>query len=469
MTDWQPFSIETEQELLGCILVNNAAFEVAQGIVEAGHFFENLHQQLFEIIAALIKSGKTASPVTVKVFLSSDHDIGGKTVSQYLALLAANATTIVNARDFAMTIRDLADRRLIAEVAKSLDPKNAVDAAELAAWGVEQLDSVVAQRSHNGAPAVTMKQAVTRALDATANAYQNDGKITGLPYGLSDLDYKTLGAQRGELVIMAGRPGMGKTALALGISRTLAKVGFRGQFDSLEMGDVALAQRMISDEMFDTRKLSYWQIRSGRYRAEEFDGIRDAVQRLEELPIKIEQQSGLTVSQIGARARQMKRRGGLDFIVVDHLGLVAPSDRYRGNKNNEIGETTGALKALAKELDIPVFLLAQLSRAVESRDNKRPTLADLRDSGNIEQDADTVIFLYREAYYLGLKEPTPGTPEFDIWTMKMEECWDQLEIIVAKQRSGPVGTVKVRCDIAHNAIRNRIEDDGLPAISGDFA
>ena len=469
MSTWQPFSIETEQELLGCILINNAAFEVVQGIVEAGHFFEILHQQLFEIIAALIKAGKTASPVTVKTFLPSDHDIGGKTVSQYLALLAANATTILNARDFAMTIRDLADRRLIAEVAKSLDPKNAVDAAELAAWGVEQLDGIVAQRSHNGAPAVTMKQAVVRAVDATAHAYQNDGKLTGLPYGLSELDHKTLGAQRGELIVIAGRAGMGKTAIGLGVTRNLGKSGFKGMFVSLEMGDVALTQRMLSDEMYDTGKLSYWQIRSGRYHEREFQWLTDAADRLAELPIKIEQQPQLTVSQIGARARQMKRRGGLDFMTVDHLGLVRASDRYAGNKVNETGETTGALKAIAKELDIPVFLLAQVNRGVESRDDKRPGLSDLRSSGDIEQDADTVMFLYREAYYLGLKEPRAGTPEFDIWTMKMEECWDTLEVIVAKQRSGPVGTVKLKCDIAHNAIRNLHQDDGLPAMSGDFA
>ena len=172
---------------------------------------------------------------------------------------------------------------------------------------------------------------------------------------------------------------------------------------------------------------------------------------------------------IGARARQMKRRGGLNFVVVDHLGLVKASDRYAGSKVNETGETTGTLKALAKELDIPVFLLAQINRGVESRDDKRPTLADLRHSGDIEQDADTVMFLYREAYYLGLKEPRPGTPEFDIWTMDMERCWDQVEILVAKQRSGPTGTIKLVCDIAHNAIRDPHHDDGLPAISGDFA
>ena len=469
MTAWQPFSIETEQEVLGALLTNNTVFEAVQDVLDAGHFFEVIHGQIYEIATTLIKMGKKASPVTVKTFLPSDHDIGGMTVSQYLARLVANATTIVNARDFANTIRDLADRRLIAEVAKSLDPKTAIDAAELAAWGVEMLDQVVAQRSQTGAPAVTLKQSLARSVDAAANAYQSDGKLTGLSYGYSELDHKTLGAQNGELIVIAGRPGMGKTALGLGVTRNMGHAKKIGMFVSLEMGDVALTQRMISDEMYDRQKLSYWQIRSGRFHEKDFEAMTEAVHRLEELPIKIEQQPQLTVAQIGARARQMKRRGGLNFVVVDHLGLVKASDRYAGSKVNETGETTGTLKALAKELDIPVFLLAQINRGVESRDDKRPTLADLRHSGDIEQDADTVMFLYREAYYLGLKEPRPGTPEFDIWTMDMERCWDQVEILVAKQRSGPTGTIKLVCDIAHNAIRDPHHDDGLPAISGDFA
>lgn len=459
-------SIEAEQSLLGAVLVNNEAYEVVQGIVESAHFFEPIHREIFDIAGKLIQLGKVANPVTMLPFIAAGFDMGGMTVREYVARLAAEATTIVNAKDFARAIRDLADRRTVADVGMALKDTAAPDVAELAAWGVDVLDSIVADRSMTGAPAVSLDTAIANAVDKTALAYQNEGKLTGIPTGLTDLDQRTLGAHPGNLIVMAGRPGMGKTALAVTIARNKAKAKYRGIFFSLEMADDELAMRMLSDECYDTGKLEYWQIRSGKYHERYFERIMEAGERLKNLPLKIEQQPALTVAQIGARARQFKRRHGLDYLIIDHLGLIRASGRYAGNKVNETGEITGSLKALAKELGIPIYLLAQLNRGVEAREDKRPSLGDLRHSGDIEQDADTVIMLYRPAYYLAKKAPGAGTSEYLIWAEEMEKVHDRLDAIIEKQRSGPVGTVRLFCDIGSNAIRDKRGemDDETPSM-----
>lgn len=472
MTEYH--SIESEQSLLGAVLMNNAAFAVVDDIVRAEHFFEPIHRTIWEVVTAQVGNGKLCNPVTLRPFLP-EANVGTLSLSEYLAALAADATTIVNAPDYARIIRDLADRRMIIEVGQHLQASAEGDNLVLAAWGVDYLDGIVAAQSMSGAPALNMDQAVTRAIDAAAAAFQSDGKPRGLSYGLTALDNRTLGAMAGDLVVIAGRPGMGKTAFALGVLRNMAKAGNRCLFVSLEMGDVALTTRMISDEIWrPNRKLSYWQISSGKMREEYFQWVIDAGRRLAEFPIRIEQQPGLTVSQIGARARQYKRRHGLKALFVDHLGLVKPSGRYAGNKVNETGEITTGLKALAKELGIPIFLLCQINRGVEQREDKRPTLSDLRNSGDIEQDADTVMILYRPAYYHAKKEPLAGSAEFIIWADEMAKIENRLDVAIEKQRSGPVGTVRLFCDIASNAVRDEIAemDDSLMLPGehmGDFA
>jgi len=458
-TPWQPISLESEQELLGSVLINNAAYEVVSHIVSADHFSEPIHQTLWGIFEQLISAGKLASPKTVKVFLPSDHDIGGMTVSQYLAKLAANASTVIYAKDHAQIVRELADRRAIMAVGDQLMAPGPAETAKLAGWAVDELDAIASANQPESMRAMTMPAAIIRAVDAAATAYQNEGKLLGIPYGLSDLDAKTLGAQRGHLIVIAARPSMGKSAIALCIARNMAKAGYAGVFYSLEMGDIELTQRMIADEIFDDGRMTYWQIRSGRFHESVFQRIQEAAERLSTLPLVIEQQPGLTVSQIAARARQRKRRGKLDFMVVDHLGLIASSGRYSGSRVNEIGEMTASLKGLAKELDCALFLLAQLNRAVESRENKRPQLSDLRESGSIEQDADTVIMLYRKAYYLERSEPAAGSAEFLVWQKDMEECHNELQLLIEKQRAGPVGTVKVFCDIGCNSVRSSYNND----------
>ena len=456
--------VGVEQELLGAVLVNNAAFSIADEIVQADHFFEPLHKQIWEVFGSLIRMGKHCSPSTVKTFLPAGVLIGEMTLSQYIAHLAANATTVINAPDFARIIRDLAQRRLMIEVGQELQQSQEQDNLALASWAVDYLDGVVSSQSENSAPAMDMDKAAIRAVDAAAEAYRNHGKPRGISYGLQAVDDRTLGAMPGDLVVVAGRPGMGKTAFALSILRNMAHAGERVLFVSLEMGDVALTTRMISDEMWRPRqRFSYWQISSGRFREEAFQRIADAAKVIGKLPIRIEQQPGLTVAQIGARARQYKRRHGLKVLVIDHLGLVKASGRYAGNKVYETGEITGGLKALAKELGVPVILLCQINRGVEQREDKRPTLSDLRNSGDIEQDADTVMILYRAAYYLAKKEPLAGSAEFIIWSDEMAKVENRLEVAIEKQRSGPVGTVRLFVDIACNAVRDEFSemDDSL--------
>jgi len=459
---WVPASLEAEESLLGAILLNNDAHARVSEILEPHHFSEPLLGHIYDVTRTLIRAGKLANPITVQAFLPPMvYDTGVKTKT-YVARLAAASTTIINAIDYAKHIRELADRRQIAEIALLMAPDAATEAVQLAAEAIEQLDAIVTSRASTGAPSLDMRQAMIRAVDAAAAAYQNDSHIQGIPTTLRDLDTKLGGMSRGDLVVIGGRPGMGKSAMILTMLRRAAEQKFKSMLVSLEMSDVPMSQRMISDYIFDLPgdNLPYANLKNGRFHEKLFTQVQEAATHMAELPIRIEQQPGLTVSQIGARARQYKRRHGLDILAVDHLDLVRASGRYAGNKVYELGETTAALKALAKEMDIVVVLLAQLSREVEKREDKRPQLADLRSSGSIEQDADTVIFLYRHAYYLAAKEPTPGTPEFELWQNEMAKAHNKLVAIIAKQRSGPTGSIELFCDIGNNAIRDLSNDYG---------
>lgn len=452
--------IEAEQGLLGAILLNNEALNRVDGSVDPEDFFEPIHAKLFELMRDTVRNGQLVSPITLKPFLPADLRVGEMTLSVYIARLAAEATTVVNAPDFARTIRDYSDTRRIAEVGTMLQIGGA-EPSVVASAAIDQLDAMVARRSETSTPAVEMDEASERAMDAIARAYQRDGRITGVTWGLKDLDSKTLGMQPGELIIAAGRPGMGKTALGLTVTRRAAAAGARSLFFSLEMGDVSLTQRMISDELHEMGlTISYWLMRSGRFKPVDFERIQEAAKRIALLPIKIEQRPGLTMAQIAASARQRKRKKGLDLIVVDHLHLIKASNRYAGNKVNELGEISGGLKALAKELDVPVLALCQLSRGVESREDKRPNMSDIRASGDIEQDADVVVMLYREAYYLERSRPDENDGDrFAIWLSKMEKAMNRLDAIIEKQRSGPVGTVELYCKIACNAVRDRVREE----------
>lgn len=451
-------SIEGEQMVIGAVLMTNEHF-AACATVKPEDFFEPIHREIWDVASKMIGMGKRISPVTMRQFMPKDLKIGELTVAQYLARLAASAPIAAELPSLVSMLRDMADRRGIAEVANEI-AKATDDPSEIAAWGIEQLDSIVAARTSTGTPALTLDQSVVRAIDAAAKAFERDGAISGLTTGLRDLDRKLLGLQRGELIILAGRPGSGKTATALGISRNMARAGYHGIFYSLEMGDVSLSQRMLTDEAYDRARIAYTRLRSGRFDEKQFQALRDAAEQLRGLPIRIEQQPKITVGQLAARARQMKRRTGLDFIVVDYLGLMEASGRYKGNRNLEIGELTAGLRGLAKELDCVMLVLSQLSRGVEGREDKRPNMGDLRDSGNIEQDADVILMVYREAYYLERKEPRAGTADHAVWQQDMERCLNKLQIIVEKQRMGPIGALDFFCDIASNAIRDQGYEHG---------
>jgi replicative DNA helicase len=476
-----PHNIEAEQSLLGAILVNNDAFYRVSDFLEPKHFLEPIHQTIYETTGSLIRMGKVATPVTLKTFVPADTDLGGMTVGQYLARLAAEATTIINAQDYGRTIYELALRRDLIRIGEDMvnvaydapvdfAPRAQIEDAERRLY--ELAESGRYDGGFQG-----FSQAMKVALDMAANAYQRDGKLSGTATGLRDLDAKMGGLQRSDLIIVAGRPGMGKTALATNIAYNVAKAyesqvqadgtmkavngGVVGFF-SCEMSAEQLATRILAEQTGISSSL----IRRGGITQNEFDKIRDYTIELQHLPLFVDETGGLSISQLTARARRLKRQKGLDLIVVDYIQLLQGSGK-RGNDNRvqEVTEITTSLKALAKELNIPVIALSQLSRQVESRDDKHPQLSDLRESGSIEQDADVVMFVYREEYYLQNKEPKPGTEEHAKWLVEMDNAHGRAEVIIAKQRHGPTGTVPLQFEGQFTRFSNLADDGQLTAHS----
>ncbi|MGY2803627.1 replicative DNA helicase [Bradyrhizobium sp. USDA 4506] len=441
-----PHNIEAEQALLGAILINNAAFYHVSDFLRPDHFFEPLHGTIYEIASGLISVNKTVTPITIKTFLPADLDIAGLSPSQYLARLAAEATTIVNAADYGRTIYDLALRREII---------NVVDDMRSAAFGVaidsppaelieraEQYD--VAETGRFGGGFETFDSALSHAIDRAAQAYQSAGKLSGLPTGLRDLDARMGGLQPSDLIILAGRPGMGKTALATIVTYNVASsyqpaaaddgsrkaaAGGIVAFFSLEMSSEQLATRVISEQA----EVSSSSIRRGVIDERQFERLVDRRDGMRRTPLYIDQTGGLSIGQVAARARRLKRQRGLDLIVIDYLQLMqGRTQRAAQNRVQELTEITTGLKALAKELNVPIIALSQLSRLVENREEKRPQLSDLRESGSIEQDADVVLFVFREEYYLKNKEPRPGTEEHLTWEADLAAAHGKAEIIIGK-------------------------------------
>jgi replicative DNA helicase len=452
-----PHNIEAEQSLLGAILVNNEALYRVSDFLEPPHFFEPVHQQIYDIARSLIRTGKLASPVTLKTFLPHDVDIAGLTVPQYLARLAAEATTIINAADYGRAIYDLSIRRELIQIGEEM--VNVAFDAPVDFAPNEQIEDAerrlyeIAETGRFGAGFQRFETALTTALEMASHAYQRDGKLSGLASGLRDLDSKLGGLQKSDLIILAGRPGMGKTALATNIAYNVAKAwrgevqadghietanGGRVGFFSLEMSAEQLATRILSEQT----EISSSRIRRGEITQADFEIIKDKSIEIQHLPLFIDETGGLSIAQLAARARRLKRQRGLDLLVIDYIQLLQGSSRRSAeNRVQEVTEITTNLKALAKELAIPIVALSQLSRQVENRDDKRPQLSDLRESGSIEQDADVVMFVFREEYYLSNKEPRPGTDEHIKWQTDMEAAHGKAEVIIGKQRHGPTGTV----------------------------
>ncbi|MEN3350296.1 MAG: replicative helicase [Bradyrhizobium sp.] len=473
-----PHNIEAEQSLLGAILVNNDAFYRVSDFLEPKHFFEPLHQTIYETASSLIRMGKVATPVTLKTFLPADTDIGGMTVGQYLARLAAEATTIINAQDYGRTVYDLSLRRNLIQIGEDIvnvaydapvdfAPRAQIEDAE------RQLYSLAETGRYDGG-FQRFAQALTIAVDMAAKAFQRDGKLSGISTGLRDLDTKMGGLQPSDLIILAGRPGMGKTSLATNIAYNIARayvgeVQADGTTKAVHGGAVGFFSCEMSGEQLATRILAERtgipssSIRRGGISELDFEKIRDCSIELQSLPFYVDETGGLSISQLTARARRLKRQKGLDLIVIDYIQLLQGSGK-KGNDNRvqEITEITTNLKALAKELNVPIIALSQLSRQVENRDDKRPQLSDLRESGSIEQDADVVLFVYREEYYLQNKEPRPGTPEHATWQAEMERALGKAEVIIGKQRHGPTGTVDLHFEASVTRFGDLAPDGQVP-------
>jgi replicative DNA helicase len=411
---WDPVDISSEQAVLGSIMVSPETFAKVSTVLEAEHFFDDIHRQIYQIVSTLTEHGKLVSVLTVPAFLPPMIGETGVKTKVYMARLAAESVPPDIALGYAKHVREIALRRRIAEISIQMAPDAATDAAQLAAEAIDALDTIVASSASWALPAASMAQVMGRAVDKVAAAYANDSKIIGIPTGLRDLDHKMGGLQPETLVVLAGRPGMGKSAVLLNLMRQSAMKGYRSLCFSKEMSAEELGERMISDYIFDIpsiTRMPYTNLRNGSFHENMFQYVKEAALEMGKLPIDVEEQPGLTMSQITTRARRYKRKHGrLDILAIDHLDLIKPSGRYQGNKVYELGEITAACKALAKEMKCCIVLLSQLSREVEKREDKRPILSDLRSSGSIEQDADAVIFLYRPEYYLDNSEPTPATP-----------------------------------------------------------
>ena len=469
-----PHNIEAEQALLGAILVNNEALYRVIDFLEPQHFFEPIHQQIYDISRSLIRTGKLASPITLKTFLAGDLDVAGLTLSQYLARLAAEATTIINAVDYGRAVYDLAIRRELIQIGEDMvnvafdapvdfAPRDQIEDAERRLYDL-------AETGKYGGGFQKFETALTNAVEMAARAYQREGKLSGLATGLTDLDTKMGGLQPSDLIIVAGRPGMGKTALATNIAYNVGRA-WRGEvradghidtvnggivgFFSLEMSAEQLATRIIAEQT----GIASSTIRRGGIHEADFEKIRDVAIELQHLPFFIDETGGLTVAQLAARARRLKRQKGLDLVVIDYIQLLQGSTRRAlEGRVQEVTEITTSLKALAKELNVPVVALSQLSRQVENREDKRPQLSDLRESGSIEQDADVVLFVFREEYYLSNKEPRPGSDEYTKWQVDMAAVHGKAEIIIGKQRHGPTGTVNLQFEASVTRFDNLERD-----------
>ena len=453
-----PHSIEAEQQLLGAILTNNDLFDRVAQILRAEHFYDPVHARIFETAAARIAKNNLASPVTLKAFLEDDAGLAELGGPAYLMRLAGAAISSFAVRDYAEMIYDLAIRRELIDVGNEIAAKAA--RVEVQSEPKEQIVEAeqklyaLAEQGQTEQGFQSFLTAVTDAVKVANAAYQREGGLAGVSTGLIDMDKKLGGLHRSDLLILAGRPSMGKTSLATNVAFNIARAYKKGitssgdewavdggvvGFFSLEMSAEQLASRILSE----VAEIPSNQIHRGDFTEGEFRRIVDAAKELEAAPLFIDDTPALPISQLAARARRLKRTHGLDALFVDYLQLVRGTGRSE-NRVNEISEITMGLKAIAKELDIPVVALSQLSRQVENREDKRPQLSDLRESGSIEQDADVVMFVFREEYYK--EREKPGDHELDkmaIWQEEMERLHGKAEVVIGKQRHGPIGTVEL--------------------------
>jgi replicative DNA helicase len=472
----QPHNIEAEQALLGAILVNNEVLHRVGEFLRSEHFFEPVHARIYEVCTETIAKGRLANDVTLKILFEDDPALKELDGARYLARLARAAETIINAVEYAHLIHDLALRRgLIAVgeevVNRAFDPNTPEGGREQ----IEEAEQELFKLSQQGEATGDFRafpQVLTSTVELVESAFHKKSRTTGVPTGLKGLDDKLGGMQPSDLLILAGRPSMGKTALAVTMAANAAATQAYGReaqglkhrnytvgLFSLEMSAEQLAMRLLSAEA----QIASDDLRLGRIDDAGFQRVVRASQELASRPLYIDDTPALSVAALRTRARRLKRLHGLSLLVVDYLQLVrGVGNHSQQNRVQEIGEVTQGLKAIAKELQIPVLALSQLSRAVESREDKRPMLSDLRESGSIEQDADVVMFVYRDEYYQERAEPKQRPDEsrerfeerYNGWVQRFQESKNRAEVIIAKQRNGPIGSVPLQFDAGFGRFRN---------------
>ena len=439
-----PNNIEAEQSVIGSILLNNEIFDEINLLINSKNFYDPMHQKIFMAIEKLIYSGMLANPITLKNYFENEKD--ELNIPNYLFKITKFSTSSRQAIEYSKLIYDLYVKRELIKISE-----NIIDTAKLNDLDndgksiIENFEKSLfdlAEKGSFSSSLVKFDEAMKMTIEMASSAYKNEEGIVGVPTGLTDLDYRLGGLHKSDLLIIAGRPSMGKTALATNIAFNAAKkIQNDGRkstiaFFSLEMSSEQLSTRILAEQS----RIKSNDIRRGKISEEQFDKFIETSKNISELPLYIDETPAISIAALSNRARRIKRLYGLDMVVVDYIQLMKASN-FREGRVQEISEITQGLKALAKELSVPVLALSQLSRAVEHRDDKKPQLSDLRESGSIEQDADVVMFVYREAYYLQGKEPRPATVEHAEWQAKMNDISHLAEIIIGKQRHGPTGNV----------------------------
>ena len=449
-TNKQPSNIEAEQALIGSILVNNDILDEVSVIVGSNMFYDPAHVKIYEVIENLNNKGMIANPITLKNYFEKDNmlqDVGG---TEYLVKLTRFSSSTKQAIDYAKIIHEMYLRRELVLISDKLssDSTNANDQDQNAENIIESTEKSLfdlAERGSFSQSFLKFNKALDQTIEMATLAMQNDQGLVGVPTGLTELDQKLGGLHKSDLIILAGRPSMGKTALATNIAFNAAQnISNREEkssvaFFSLEMSSEQLSTRILSEQA----KIKSDDIRRGKVTEEEINRYIETSRNIYNLPLYIDETPAITIATLSNRARRIKRLFGLSLVVVDYIQLMRSSISKNEGRVQEISEITQGLKALAKELSVPVLALSQLSRAVEQRDDKLPQLSDLRESGSIEQDADVVMFVYRESYYLERKQPKLGSIEHAEWQSKMNDVNGLADIILGKQRHGPTGTIKV--------------------------
>jgi replicative DNA helicase len=440
-----PNNIEAEQSVIGSILVTNEIFDEISTIISNINFYDPMHQKIFNAIESLVYKGMLANPITLKNYFENEKD--DLDVPEYLVKITKFSTSIRQAIEYSKIVYDMFVRRELIKISEQTIDNAKINDLDTSGQNIiensERLLFDLAEKGSFNSSLVKFDDAMKQTIEMASAAYKNEGGIVGVPTGLRDLDDKLGGLHQSDLIIIAGRPSMGKTSLATNIAFNAAKnIQDSGKkssiaFFSLEMSSEQLSTRILSEQA----RIGSNDIRRGRISDEQFDQFLETSKNIAELPLFIDETPAISIAAMSNRARRIKRLHGLDMIVVDYIQLMRGTTYNKDGRVQEISQITQGLKAVAKELGVPVVALSQLSRQVEQRDDHKPQLADLRESGSIEQDADVVMFVYREGYYLQRKEPREATVEHAEWQAKMNEVAHLAEIIIGKQRHGPIGKV----------------------------